>query len=67
MTVHAASDLLSRDVNRPPNPYVKVIVSGIPKGAETQIQRKTLSPVWEESFEYTLAKEELVDRLAIPL
>ncbi|PIK37030.1 putative synaptotagmin-2-like [Apostichopus japonicus] len=65
VTVHAASDLLSRDVNRPPNPYVKVIVSGIPKGAETQIQRKTLSPVWEESFEYTLAKEELVDRYVV--
>lgn len=65
VTVLGATDLLQRDASKLPNPYVKVIVSGIPKSATTEIQRKTLSPVWEESFEYTLAKEELVDRYIV--
>ncbi|XP_071805256.1 synaptotagmin-1-like [Asterias amurensis] len=65
VSIHRAYDLVCRDKNKQPNPYVKVILPGIPKVEETKVQRETLNPEWEEIFEYNVPREELQDRYIV--
>lgn len=60
--VHSAEGLVCRDAKKMPHPYVKVLIPGIHKVEETQVQKKMLDPVWEETFDFTLAQEEFTNR-----
>ena len=62
ITIHAASDLVCRDSNKMPHPYVKVVLPGVAKVEQTKIVKGTLDPMWEEEFEYTIPQEELENR-----
>ncbi|XP_071484802.1 synaptotagmin-1-like [Diadema antillarum] len=65
ITVHNATGLVRRDANKEPHPYVKVIIPGIHKVEETKVEKKTHDPVWEETFDFTVAQEEFENRYIV--
>ncbi|XP_072027375.1 synaptotagmin-1-like [Amphiura filiformis] len=65
ITIHSASELVCRDSDKMPHPYVKVVLPGIPKVEQTKIIKGTLHPVWEEEYEYTIPQEELQNRYLV--
>ena len=62
ITIHSASELVCRNPDKMPHPYVKVVVPGVQKVDHTKIIKGTLEPVWGEEFEYTVPQEELENR-----
>ncbi|XP_022106455.1 synaptotagmin-1-like [Acanthaster planci] len=63
--IHRATDLVCREKNRPPHPYVKIIIPGIPKVEETKVIKASCEPEWEEIFEFNVPREELIDRYIV--
>nr|XP_054750442.1 synaptotagmin-6-like [Lytechinus pictus] len=60
--VHNAEGLVCRDPKKMPHPYVKVLIPGIHKVEETKVRKNTLDPVWDETFDFSLAREEFANR-----
>ncbi|XP_041458628.1 synaptotagmin-1-like [Lytechinus variegatus] len=63
--VHNAEGLVCRDPKKMPYPYVKVLIPGIHKVEETKVQKNTLDPVWDETFDFSLAQEEFANRYLV--
>lgn len=57
ITIHAAKDVRSADPNGFSDPYALVFV-GKNKPKKTKIVKKNLSPVWEETFEFPLTRND---------
>ncbi|XP_038054246.1 double C2-like domain-containing protein beta [Patiria miniata] len=65
VSIHRATELACREKNKLPDPYIKIIIPGIPKVEETKVQKGSREPEWEEIFEYNVPREELPDRYIV--
>ncbi|XP_064632573.1 synaptotagmin 2-like [Lineus longissimus] len=65
VTVHRASDLVPRDIDKKADPYVKVSIPGKTELGVTEVQSDTLNPVWDETFEFSVPYEEFNDRYIV--
>ncbi|XP_033118825.1 double C2-like domain-containing protein beta [Anneissia japonica] len=65
VSIFGASQLVCRDPDKLPCPYVKVIIPGVPKVEQTKIVKNTLDPEWNEVFNFPVAEEELSSRYIV--
>lgn len=63
VTVHGATGL--GRVNGLPDPFVKLQVPGLDAVYHTEVQQNTTHPVWQETFEFDVTKEELDMRYVV--
>ncbi|CAD5113346.1 DgyrCDS2520 [Dimorphilus gyrociliatus] len=60
-----ASDLPGMDATGTSDPYVKVFIFGENKRFETQIHKKTLNPIFNESFNFKIPYVEVVKKIVV--
>ncbi|XP_032815695.1 synaptotagmin-5-like [Petromyzon marinus] len=61
-----ATDLAAMDIGGMSDPYVRVyLLPHKKKKFETSVHRKTLNPIFEEKFTFTVPFEELVERVLV--
>ncbi|XP_071960565.1 synaptotagmin-1-like [Antedon mediterranea] len=65
VSIIGASRLVCRDPDKLPCPYVKVIIPGVAKVEQTKVVKNTLDPVWNETFDFPVAEEELGSRYIV--
>ena len=66
ITVRRARDLLSVDSNGFSDPYVRLYVgNAVKKAQKTKVQKRTLNPVWDETFEFELDFAQRQDYLIV--
>ncbi|KAL5014679.1 hypothetical protein ScPMuIL_008949 [Solemya velum] len=65
VTIHSATDLVTRDPGRQADPFVKITIPGLAVVHQTKVKKNTLNPVWEETFEFPIALDELAERYLV--
>ncbi|XP_046358148.2 synaptotagmin-C-like [Haliotis rufescens] len=65
VTVHGATNLSPRDDSTLAEPFVKVSVPGVGMVCKSEVQKNTLNPVWEETFDFQVPYEELSFRYVV--
>ncbi|KAK7101976.1 synaptotagmin-1-like [Littorina saxatilis] len=65
VTVHGARGLSPRSGNQSADPFIKLAIPGAGAVYSSQIQKNTLDPEWEETFEFDVAVEELSLRYVV--
>ncbi|KAK7499954.1 hypothetical protein BaRGS_00008802 [Batillaria attramentaria] len=59
VTVHKAQGLSPRSGNQSADPFIKLAIPGLGSVHSSEIKKDTLEPKWEETFEFSVAPEEL--------
>jgi len=63
VTIHRAVDIPSENTSDLPDPFVRlVLLPDRPKRRKTEYVRETVSPEWEEVFEYNIARDQVRDK-----
>ena len=66
MTVKGARDLIAADRGGTSDPYVRLHIGDAVKDAQkTKVLKKTLTPVWEETFEFDLDRAQRQDYMTV--
>ena len=65
VTIHGAHGLSARDEDHLADPFVKVTIPGTKAMHQTEELKNTVDPVWDETFEFEVALEELPERYII--
>ncbi|CAH1784050.1 unnamed protein product [Owenia fusiformis] len=65
INVVRASGLVQRDPERPPDPYVKIMIPGVQTIHKTQIALDTVNPEWDEEYDFLVPLDEFSQRYVI--